>query len=94
MKALIKETITATDLARNLASTIDQVRLSGQVIDITKGNQTIARLIPAPHTGFPISQLKNFFQELSHLGNKSSERMASDLKTIRDNATLPGSPWE
>lgn len=94
MKALIKDSITSTDLARNLASTIDQVRLSGQIIEITKGNQTVAQLIPAAHKGFPVAQLKRFFQELPHLDGKSKTRFASDLKTIRDNATLPGSPWE
>ena len=94
MKALIKETITSSDLARNLASTIDQVRLSGQVIEITKGNQTVAQLIPAAHKGFPIAQLKIFFQQLSHLGKKDNLRMMNDLQKIRDNATLPGSPWE
>ncbi len=94
MKALIKDTITATDLARNLASTIDQVRLSGQVIEITKGNQTIARLVPPAHKGFPVVQLKHFLQELSHFENKENARMASDLKAIRDNAALPGASWE
>ncbi len=94
MKIHKKETITATDLARNLASTIDQVRLSGQVIDITRGNQIVAQLVPATQKGFPVSQLDIFFHALPHLGSAPSVRMASDLKKIRDNATLPESPWE
>lgn len=94
MKALAKKMMSATQLARNLASSIDQVRLSGQVIEITKGNQTIAQLIPAPHKGFPVSQLKDFFQKLSHLGNKDNPQMSDDLKKIRNSATLSSSPWE
>lgn len=81
--------ITATDLARNLAVTIDKVRLSKQAINITKGNQTIAQLAPVKQEGLPITQLENFLSNLPHLGNKYAENMAADLKIIRESAVLP-----
>lgn len=64
------------------------------MIEITKGNQTIAQLVPAAKKGFPIDQLNVFFQELPHLGVKGNARMADDLKTIHNDALLPGSAWE
>lgn len=86
MKARKRESISATELARNLASTIDHVRLSGQVIDITKGKQIVAQLTPVATNGFSIEQLEEFFQTLPHLDDQS---MARDLKKIRDHANLP-----
>lgn len=86
MKAPKRESISATELARNLASTIDHVRLSGQVVDITKGKQIIAQLTPAKSKGFSIEQLEDFFQGLPHLDDHSLE---DDLKKIRDQANLP-----
>ena len=87
--------ITATDLARNLAVTIDKVRLSRQAINITKGNQTIAQLTPVKQEGLPITQLESFLSSLPHLGSKYAQSMAADLNIIRKSAILPDdSPWE
>lgn len=87
--------ITATDLARNLAVTIDKVRLSRQAVNITKGNQTIAQLTPVKQEGFPITQLENFLSNLPHLGSKYAQSMAKDLKAIRESAVLPeDTTWE
>lgn len=45
------DTITVTELARNLASVIDRVRVSSRRIAITRGNQTVAELSPAVQPG-------------------------------------------
>lgn len=91
----IETAITSTDLARNLAVTIDKVRLSRQAINITKGHQTIAQLIPAKQEGLPIAQLANFLSNLPHLSGKHAQSMAADLKIIRESAVLPDdSTWE
>lgn len=93
MRANIQESVTATTLARNLAVTIDKVRLLRRAINIVKGHQTVAQLVPAKQDGFPISQLGDFLGRLPRLGK--SHNMAADLKAIRTNAELLGDfSWE
>lgn len=95
MSTQINEAITATDLARNLAITIDKVRLSRKAINIVKGNQTVAQLSPVKHGGLPITQLENFLRNLPHLESAHTQNMASDLQMLRENATLPDDlSWE
>ena len=87
------ETISATDLVRNLSSMIDKVRISGRSLYITKGIQTIARLSPPPKSGFPINKLANFLKTLPSLGD-DAENMSQDIKSIKNKAQLPENPWD
>ncbi|MBL4867084.1 MAG: hypothetical protein JKY67_12005 [Pseudomonadales bacterium] len=87
------ESISATELARNLAMSIDKVRLSGQSIFITKGTQTVAELCPPPKLGFPIAKLADLITSLPKLG-ADAESMSKDINTSRENAKLPGTPWD
>ncbi len=86
------ETVTTTELVRNLSALVDQVRLTGRQLFITKGNQTVAQLSPPPKTGYPISQLDAYFASLPKL-NEDSHHALEDLKKIRKQATLPENPW-
>ncbi|MBA3535746.1 MAG: hypothetical protein H0T84_03915 [Tatlockia sp.] len=93
MKDNSHETISATDLVRNLSAMIDKVRISGRSLYITKGLQTIAELSPPPKSGFPIKNLASFIKSLPNLGN-DAEDMAQDIKSIKNSARLPGNPWD
>ena len=86
------ETITATQLARNLAVAIDQVRISGKPLYITKGSQTIAELSPPPKVGFPMAKLAALLKALPKLEGDLS-KMAVDIKKIKRSSRLPQSPW-
>lgn len=85
--------ITATELVRNLSTTIDKVRMTGKKLYITKGSQTIAALVPPPKTGFPASQLTGLLKALPKLNN-DAPAMKEDLKNIRQHANLPDSLWD
>ncbi|WP_163836679.1 hypothetical protein [Spartinivicinus ruber] len=87
------DSISATELARNMASVIDKVRVSGHSVYITKGSQTIAELSPPPKQGFPIEQLGSLLASLPSLGN-DAQQMAEDLKAARSRADLPENPWD
>lgn len=87
------DTITATELVRNLSLAIDKVRITGQSLYITKGSQTVAELSPPPKPGLPINQLADLINSLPKLGEDASA-MAEDFKTIRRRARLPDTPWE
>ena len=86
------ESISATELARNIATSVDKVRVSGKSIYITKGTQTVAELCPPPKTGFPVDQLAEMIASLPGLGN-DAEVMANDIKKTRQHANLPGNAW-
>ena len=85
-------TIKATDLVRNLSSTIDQVRISGKPLLITKGAKTVAELRPPPKVGFPVMRLQELFESLPSLG-KEQPAMLRDMAKIREKARLPKDPW-
>ena len=78
-------TMTATELVRNLSVAIDKVRITGQSLFITKGSQTVAQLCPPAKPGFPIAQLAALLKSLPKLGEDASA-MTQDLKTIRRRA--------
>lgn len=86
------ESISATELARNVATSVDKVRVSGKSIYITKGRQIVAELCPPPKTGFPVDQLAEMIASLPGLGN-DAEVMAKDIKKTRRHANLPGNLW-
>ena len=86
------ESISATELARNLSTSVDKVRVSGKSIYITKGIQIVAELCPPPKTGYPVDQLAEMIVSLPGLG-KDAEVMSSDIKMARQHAKLPANPW-
>ena len=86
------QTIKATDLVRNLSNTIDQVRMTGRPLLITKGTQTVAELRPPPRKGFPVIQLRELFETLPMLGNEK-KAMARDLEKLQKKSELPKNPW-
>ena len=85
-------TIKATDLVRNLSSTIDQVRISGKPLLITKGAKAVAELRPPPKVGFPVLRLQELLESLPTLG-KEQKAMLRDLVNVRKKSGLPKDPW-
>lgn len=93
MAKLEHDSITATELVRNLSVAIDKVRITGHSLYITKGSQTVAELSPPPKAGLPINKLAGLLKSLPKLGEDVSS-LSNDIKTIRRNAQLPDNPWE
>ena len=87
------DTITAAELARNLARIIDRVRLSGKSLYVIRGRQTIAELKPPPKRGFPCSQLPELLASLPKVGDEA-KAMEEDLTHIRATSDLPENPWD
>ncbi len=87
------DSISATELVRNLSAFIDKVRISGQSLYITKGSQTVAELMPPPKLGYPIAKLTNLLNTLPKLKD-DARLMREDLTQIKKNASLPESPWD
>jgi len=87
------KSISATELARNVSTSIDQVRISGNSIYITRGSQTVAELCPPPKSGFPIDKLAEMMLSLPKLGD-DAKVMSEDIETVRNKAKLPENPWD
>lgn len=88
----IRESITTTELVRNLSVVIDRVRLTGRRLAITKGSQTVAELSPPAKAGYPITRLGELLASLPTL-DADGQAMADDIALIRAAAELPYTPW-
>jgi len=85
--------ISATDLARNLASVIDQVRVARQPMTITRGNQDIAQIVPVLNSTVHLSDLANLINK-NQLTQRQKQSFADDLSAIRQSANLPKTDWD
>ena len=85
--------ISATDLARNLASVIDQVRVARLPMTITRGNQDIAQIIPVVNSTVSLSDLVSLLKR-SSISKQQKQSFADDLSHVRQSATLPNSDWD
>ncbi len=86
--------ISATELARNMAQTIDDVRISRNTVLITKGTRVIAQLAPPPLTGLSMQGLIRLLAYMPSLNAGDAQRFSEDLETIRKNTPLAANPWD
>ena len=93
MKNLPKQRISATDMARNLANVIDQVRITQTRMTITKGGHDVAQIIPIAGNGTTLADLQALVTN-SPLSVAEQLAFSKDMQTIREAAALPESPWE
>ena len=91
--AIANQSITATELVRNLSGVIDQVRMSGKSLLIKKGTQTVAELHPPPKVGIPVTKLGELLASLPKLENEKTI-MSQDVANLRKKAVLPKSAWD
>lgn len=89
----VHETVTATELVRNLSVLIDKVRISNRSLYITKGSQTVAELSPPPKSGLPMADLGRLLASLPGLEGDAAT-FTEDMNTVRAQGQLPESPWD
>ena len=89
----VHETVSATELVRNLSVLIDKVRISNRSLYITKGSQTVAELSPPPKPGLPVGELGRLLGSLPRLG-EDAESLVADMDAIRAQGQLPENPWD
>jgi antitoxin (DNA-binding transcriptional repressor) of toxin-antitoxin stability system len=84
--------ISATNAARNFSDLINRVRYQGASFEIERGNEVIARIIPAaPSATLRIADLDEQWAQLPRLDPDDAALFEASLQDIRQNATLPGS---
>lgn len=92
MAKYLTDTISVTELVRNLSTVIDNVRISGVSLYVTKGTQIVAKLDPPPKAGLSINGLISILESLPGL-EADAPVMADTIKNIREKAELPSNPW-
>jgi antitoxin (DNA-binding transcriptional repressor) of toxin-antitoxin stability system len=86
-------TISVTQLARNLADTLNRVAYRGERFTVVKGSRPVAEIGPAPR-GRPLSELRTVLAALPRLGAEDAERFGADVERARtESLPPPGDPW-
>jgi antitoxin (DNA-binding transcriptional repressor) of toxin-antitoxin stability system len=87
--------ISATHAARNFSDLINRVRYQSASFEIARGNEVIARIIPAaPSITLSIADLDEQLAQLPRLDAEDAGLFEASLDDIRQNATLPESLWD
>jgi antitoxin (DNA-binding transcriptional repressor) of toxin-antitoxin stability system len=87
--------ISATHAARNFSDLINRVRYQGASFEIERGNEVIARIIPAaPSITLTIADLDEQWAQLPRLDSEDAGLFEASIQDIRQNATLPESLWD
>jgi antitoxin (DNA-binding transcriptional repressor) of toxin-antitoxin stability system len=87
--------VSASHAARNFSDLINRVRYQGTSFEIERGNEVIARIVPA---GVPsmlsIAELDEQWTKLPHLDHEDTVLFEESLKNIRQTASLPDISWD
>jgi antitoxin (DNA-binding transcriptional repressor) of toxin-antitoxin stability system len=87
--------ISATHAARHFSDLVNRVRYQGTSFEIKRGNEVIARIIPAePSSTISLAGLDQQWKHLPRLDPEDAVLFAADLHDIRQSATLPNSVWD
>jgi antitoxin (DNA-binding transcriptional repressor) of toxin-antitoxin stability system len=87
--------ISATNAARNFSDLINRVRYQGTSFDIERGNEVIARIVPAaPPVTLSIAEFNERWAQLPRLDRDDAVLFEETLQDTRKNATLPDSLWD
>lgn len=77
-----QDVISATELSRQLAKSIDRVRLTGRDCLILRGRRTVAKLAPPPVIAVPATDFASALADFPELRDERSA-MCDDLSRIR-----------
>jgi antitoxin (DNA-binding transcriptional repressor) of toxin-antitoxin stability system len=87
--------VSATEAARTFSELLNQVRYLGETVEIQRGRDIVARLVPpGPSKIISMSELNTLFASLPHLTPEDAESFAADLDKIRHEPLSPSDPWE
>jgi prevent-host-death family protein len=86
--------VTATEFARNLSSMLNEVRYREVSIEVWRGKEPVARVVPAaPAAGYPIDRLNALFATLPRLGARNAEAFLEDLQELDRTVGEAGDAW-
>jgi prevent-host-death family protein len=86
----MKNTVTATELARNVADILARVRYRGESFVVERNGRPIARIVPA---GPPPASLADALSAWLS-GRESDPGFADDLASVDAADRPPDNPWD
>ena len=88
--------VTATEAARQFSELMNRVKYQGQSFEIVRGNEIVARILPAvPSSPIRAEELNAFFASLPSLVSEDVDDFEKDLKAIREEGGLAeGDEWD
>lgn len=91
----IKNTLTITDVSRNMADYINRVAYRGESFTLMRGKKAVAELKPVS-LGRKLAELPGLLNSLPHLSPDEADDLAQDLDEFRQQlAKEPtDNPWE
>lgn len=70
--------VSATEAARQFSELMNRVKYQGQSFEITRGNETVARIVPTSLCGtVQVADLNALFAALPHLNSADVDEFAS-----------------
>lgn len=91
----MSETLTVTEAARNFSDVVNRVFYRGESMELTRGGQVVARLVPAAESQAPTgSEFLAAWKAMSHLGDEA-ESFSEDIRNRRNGVNEePESKWD
>ncbi len=88
--------VTATELARNLSALLGEIRYRRVDLEVTKGDEVIARVVPPDlrPAGCPVDKLDDLFRRLPRLVPEEKEAFAGDVREARRALAESESAWD
>lgn len=87
--------ISATEVARNFSEIMNRVKYQGYSFEVTRGNETIARILHASTTSTVlVEDLNEFFHTLPHLSDNELNVLEHELAVIRSQAGVEENKME
>jgi hypothetical protein len=75
--------VSTTEFARNLSSLLNEVRYQGVTLEVRRGKQTVAHVVPPPsRPGFPIERLNQFIAALPRLDKADAATFLEELAAL------------
>jgi antitoxin (DNA-binding transcriptional repressor) of toxin-antitoxin stability system len=88
--------VTATELARNLSALLGEIRYRRIDLEVTKGDEVIARVVPpdvAP-AGCLVDRLDELFRRLPRLEPDEANAFVADVREARRSLVETESAWD
>jgi len=86
--------ITVAQAERNFVDLVNRVYAEGISVDLARGEEVIARLVPAgPHSALKVQDLNTFLQGLPKLGD-DAVAFGEDVRSIRRDFPAETNPWD
>ena len=86
--------VTVTQAERDFLSLVNRVHTEGISVELARGDEVIARLVPAgARSALTVQDLNRFLQGLPKLGDDAGA-FAEDVRAIRRDFPAEANPWD